>query len=257
MMPVGKRLFGMFGPMVLLAIAYAMTCLLAVADNGAVAPTPVQPVEEITQPAQPQTSIMDEFAAFNAAREQQDFKTVWERSRAILKAAEARVGEPLSGREHFAVGLAHHYLVAEAFDQALRGGNLMPEEAEFAQSMREHIMARPPDLLVVGQGQPINLEDHLAEGKTTIVDFYSEYCGPCVRIAPQLEALATQRQDIRVLKVDINRPGIRGIDWQSPVAQQFGLRSIPHFNIFGPDKQLIAEGDAAWALVRQWLGSMP
>ncbi len=256
MMPIGKRLSRVSWLRVLLAIACAMICLLAVADNDAVTPTPAQPVEEVTQPAQPQVSIMEELAAVNAAREQQDFKTVWERCRAILKAAEVRVGEPLSAREHFAVGLAHHYLVAQAFDQALRGGNLMPEDAEFAQSMREYIMAPLPDLLVVGQGQPITLEDYLAEGKTTIVDFYSEYCGPCVQIAPQLEALAAQRQDIRVVKVDINRPGMRGIDWQSPLAQQFALRSIPHFKVFGPQKQLIAEGDAAQALVMQWLGSM-
>ena len=44
-----------------------------------------------------------------------------------------------------------------------------------------------------------------------------------------------------VVKVDINRPDMKKIDWQSPVAQQFKLQGIPHFKVYGPDGKLIAE----------------
>jgi len=51
-------------------------------------------------------------------------------------------------------------------------------------------------------------------------------------IAPKLAELHKSRDDIAVVKVDINRPGVKGIDWSSPVAQQYKLHSIPHFKIF-------------------------
>jgi thiol-disulfide isomerase/thioredoxin len=93
----------------------------------------------------------------------------------------------------------------------------------------------------ISQGQTIVLADHLVPGKTTIVDFTSKYCGPCQVYNEPLARLHAARADIAVVKVDINRPDVKRIDWQSPVAQQFGLRSIPHFKVYGPDGKLIAE----------------
>jgi hypothetical protein len=46
-------------------------------------------------------------------------------------------------------------------------------------------------------------------------------------------------------RIDINRPGVVGIDWASPLARQYALQSIPHLLIYGPNKRLIAEGDTA------------
>ena len=82
-------------------------------------------------------------------------------------------------------------------------------------------------------------------GKTTIFDFTSEYCPPCRAIAPRLHKLHEERADIVVVEVDINRPGVQGIDWESPVVAQYGLHSIPAFRIYGPNGQLLAEGDEA------------
>jgi thiol-disulfide isomerase/thioredoxin len=110
-----------------------------------------------------------------------------------------------------------------------------------------------PTPVHISQGQEVNLADYLVPGKTTIVDFYSEFCPPCRAIAPRLEKLHTTRDDIAVVKVDINRPGVKGIDWKSPVARQYALNSIPHFKVFGPDGKLKAEGDAAYELVSGWL----
>ena len=102
-------------------------------------------------------------------------------------------------------------------------------------------------------GKQINIDDLVVKGKTTIVDFYSEYCGPCMRIAPLLEKLDEKRDDLVVVRVDINRPGVEGIDWQSPIARQFNLESIPHFKIYGPDGKLQLEGDAAYEKINEWL----
>jgi thiol-disulfide isomerase/thioredoxin len=118
---------------------------------------------------------------------------------------------------------------------------------------------KPAKPLHVSKGTPVKLADLCVPGKTMVFDFYSDYCGPCVQVAPALEQLHQTRADIMVVKVDINRPGIKGIDWKSPVAQQYGLRSIPHFKVYGPDGKLLAEDRPPQAAARQmvmgWLKS--
>jgi len=104
----------------------------------------------------------------------------------------------------------------------------------------------------IAHGEEVKIADYLVPGKTTIFDFTSEFCPPCRAIAPHLDELHARRDDIVVVKVDINRPGIKGIDWQSPVAKQYNMRSIPHFKVFGPDGKLVAEGDKARKLVTGW-----
>lgn len=105
----------------------------------------------------------------------------------------------------------------------------------------------------ISHGQKITLADYLVPGKTVVFDFSSEYCGPCRMFAPHLETLDANRDDLIVVTVDINRPEVRGIDWQSPVARQYGLESIPHFKVFGPDGELVAEGDEAYQMVVGWI----
>lgn len=106
---------------------------------------------------------------------------------------------------------------------------------------------------LVSHGEEVSLADLAVPGKTTVFDFTSEYCPPCRAIAPKLDKLHADRADIAVVKVDINRPGIKGIDWKSPVARQYALRSIPHFKVFGPDGTMVAEGDEARAMVGKWI----
>lgn len=109
-----------------------------------------------------------------------------------------------------------------------------------------------PKPLKISHGQEVNLADYIVPGKTTIFDFTSEFCPPCRAIAPKLDALHAKRADVAVVKVDINRPEVKGIDWKSPVAQQYKMRSIPHFKVYGPDGKLKAEGDEARAMVMKW-----
>ncbi len=110
-----------------------------------------------------------------------------------------------------------------------------------------------PEPVHISQGQTVALADYLVPGKITVFDFYSEYCPPCRAISPRLVKLHQTRDDIAVVKVDINRPGVKGIDWQSPVARQYNLESIPHFKVYGPDGKLQAEGDPAYEMVAGWL----
>jgi thiol-disulfide isomerase/thioredoxin len=101
-------------------------------------------------------------------------------------------------------------------------------------------------------GQEFKLADYTVPGVTTIFDFYSQFCPPCRAIAPLVKKLHEERPDLAVVEVDINRPGLKAIDWESPVAKEFQLDSIPHFKVFGPDGKLLAEGDDARMMVMGW-----
>ena len=69
-------------------------------------------------------------------------------------------------------------------------------------------------------GQTIDLKKLPVQGKITVVDFFSQYCPPCMQLAPLLEQLAQKRSDLAIKKVNIQRPEVSGkIDWQSPLAQ--------------------------------------
>lgn len=114
------------------------------------------------------------------------------------------------------------------------------------ESIKESILSHKP-------GEEIEIKNLVQEGKTTIFDFYSVYCGPCRRISPLLERLDRKRHDIVVIKIDINRKGVRGIDWGSPVTRQYNIRSIPYFIIYDIRGRRTHEGKEAGRQVYQLL----
>lgn len=212
----------------------------------AVGPTPAQELAPV--------DIANEGAAMEQAAEQGDFEQVFFHAARILGAA----GTELEGRtpdELWYIGLAHQYLMAQAMDAAVAAG-LPGERGQTARVMADAVLRPYEDIREVSYGEPIELTDYLVPGQYVIFDFFSEYCGPCMQFAPLLEKLATERADIVLVSVNINRPRVQEIDWESPVARQYNLRSIPHFKIYGPDGEMVAEGEEARAMIVQWLGEL-
>ena len=76
-------------------------------------------------------------------------------------------------------------------------------------------------------GQTLDVNSLLVKGKTTLIDFHSPFCPPCVQLAPIMARLAAKRPDLAIKKVNINRPEVKGIDWRSPLAQQYQIRQVP------------------------------
>lgn len=110
---------------------------------------------------------------------------------------------------------------------------------------------------VIGRpGEEIDPARHAVRGKVTIVDFYSAGCHVCQELAPHLERLERARTDIAVLTVDVNRPGVRGIDFRSPVVRQHGIQALPHIQIYDREGRRRLEGEEAYRLVAAWIEAL-
>jgi thiol-disulfide isomerase/thioredoxin len=105
------------------------------------------------------------------------------------------------------------------------------------------------DYQELSHGRPIDIAALAVPGKVTIVDFSSDYCAPCVDLAMFLIQSSKSHPDrYAIRRVNINRPGFRGIDYQSPVSLEYSIRDLPKMVIFEKGAK-VAEGDAA----RAWL----
>ncbi|MCI9603751.1 MAG: thioredoxin [Ruminococcus sp.] len=67
-------------------------------------------------------------------------------------------------------------------------------------------------------------QEVLQSDKPVLVDFYADWCGPCKMMAPVIEEIAEEADDIKVGKLNI--------DNEMEIAQKYGVMSIPTLIVF-------------------------
>ena len=87
-------------------------------------------------------------------------------------------------------------------------------------------------------------EKVLNSEKPVLIDFWAEWCGPCRMLAPSINAIASERDDIVIGKINV--------DVESKLAVTFGIDSIPTLiivkngeiagKLIGYNSKLIVEG---------------
>ena len=69
-----------------------------------------------------------------------------------------------------------------------------------------------------------NFEDFIKEGNA-LVDFYADWCMPCLTMSPIVEEISEKMNDhVRFGKVDVGE--------NKDIAEKFGVSSVPNFVLF-------------------------
>jgi thioredoxin 1 len=97
-----------------------------------------------------------------------------------------------------------------------------------------------------------NFQAEVIESETPVlVDFWAPWCGPCRVVSPVLEEIGAERDDLRVVKLNV--------DDNQQTAATFGILAIPTMVLFRngqeakriqgamPKKRLVAELEPALA----------
>ena len=91
--------------------------------------------------------------------------------------------------------------------------------------------------------------NQLISSDIVLVDFFATWCGPCKMLGPILESLASNRDAVKIVKVDV--------DECETLARSYGIMSVPTLLLF-KDSKLVGSkiGFIPEMELQQWIESV-
>lgn len=68
--------------------------------------------------------------------------------------------------------------------------------------------------------------EDVLKNRYLVIDFFAQWCGPCKKIAPLYEELASKHTNIKFCKLDVEE------DEVSEVTEACGIKAMPTFCLF-------------------------
>ena len=97
------------------------------------------------------------------------------------------------------------------------------------------------DIKKISTGERVDLSSYVIEDQVTAFLFYADWCASCEQIRPGIEKMARSSDNIVLRKIDITR-------FESPVTEQYQIKSIPYFYIYDKNGKLAVRGSKNSAL---------
>ena len=91
----------------------------------------------------------------------------------------------------------------------------------------------------------VQFDEVISKG-VVVIDFFANWCGPCKMLAPVLEEVASDRDELKVVKMDI--------DENMDLAKTYGVMSVPTLMLF-KDGNMISKkiGFMPKELITSWV----
>ena len=71
-------------------------------------------------------------------------------------------------------------------------------------------------------------EKLLQTDKVVLVDFYAEWCGPCKKMKPSIEAIEREMTNVKVIRIDVDK--------HADLVNSFGIQEIPILRVYKQGK---------------------
>ncbi len=69
-----------------------------------------------------------------------------------------------------------------------------------------------------------DFEKLLQTEKVVLVDFYAEWCGPCKKMKPSIEAIEREMTNVKVIRIDVDK--------HADLVNSFGIQEIPILRVY-------------------------